>query len=281
MRANGIDISIWNGKMNFAKTVLAGAEFIFVKSSQQVMDVNFKTNWQGAKDAGLLRGAYHYLDFRKSTLDQAKLFVDLLHNDPGELPPVLDLEMNPMPYGFNAIGVSGKAWEFLTYVEKELNRIPMIYSGYYYWNSWGSNNIGWTHFPFWLAWYAPEFWIRVPKPWTKWTFWQWTDKGGGPTYGSTGLNLDRNWFNGTTAELKKFAIGTTIVIPPVPVTGQYEVITVTSKVFAGPVDTYRQVAKPLPRGTHVTVLRVVTNTEKWAELESPTGWTRLANIAQS
>ena len=45
----------------------------------------------------------------------------------------------------------------------------------------------------------------VPAPWTEYTFHQYTDKGPGPQYGTESLNVDMNQFNGTTADLLKFA----------------------------------------------------------------------------
>jgi len=57
-------------------------------------DPQFILNWQKAKDAGLLRGAYHYLDYTKSGKDQANAFADLIKSDPGELPPAVDYEQN-------------------------------------------------------------------------------------------------------------------------------------------------------------------------------------------
>lgn len=289
MRAHGIDVSHWNGKMDFAKAKVAGAEFVFCKSSQIFEDDTFKANWKMAKDAGLLRGAYHYLDWRKSELEQAKLFVGLLEADHGELPPVADYEMHPELYGIEYSVAAGRLWNFVTYVEKALGVVPIIYSGFYTWKKMGSPNIGWAKYPFWLPWYNSEAWIRfctlreggtgAPKPWKNWTFWQFTDKGDSAAFGSTGKNFDRNWFNGTSEELKKFATGTAVITPQVPIAGQYVVTTATSKVFAGPGDAYKQVSAALLRGTKVTVLETVTNTETWAHIESPAGWTRFANLA--
>jgi hypothetical protein len=76
---------------------------------------------------------------------------------------------------------------------------------------------GWAKYPFWLAWYANESVIKVPKPWTKWTFWQYSGNGNGPQYGSQGLSLDMDYFNGTLDDLKKFAgISTPVPVPPTP-----------------------------------------------------------------
>ena len=50
---------------------------------------------EGAKAAGLLRGAYHFYDMRdgsESPKHQAEYFANLLADDPGELLPALDFE---------------------------------------------------------------------------------------------------------------------------------------------------------------------------------------------
>ena len=117
IRAQGIDTSHWEGLVNCPKVFANGADFLYVKASQWSADPCFAGTWKNAK--GILpRGAYHYLDWGWSELKQAELFVKTMNGDWGELPPCLDLEMNPKPFGLTAALVSGKAWNFLTYVEK-------------------------------------------------------------------------------------------------------------------------------------------------------------------
>jgi lysozyme len=269
MRAQGSDTSFWNSKVNYGKMKAAGISFCYAKASQLSADSRFKEYWPAMKQAGLLRGAYHYLDWRTSELDQAKLFVDTMGGDWGELPPVLDLEMNPAPLAMNLqlaqeeIGfgmnrayrmtlqaspekehdenlmlqapsyslsgpeVRGKVWNFLKAVEKATGKVPMIYSGYYYWKQWMTPDTAWERYPFWLAWYASELYIRfktlggtgAPPPWKNWTIWQYDGNGNGPLYGSQGLSMDMNWFNGTVDDLARFANAPIVppVTPPAPI----------------------------------------------------------------
>jgi GH25 family lysozyme M1 (1,4-beta-N-acetylmuramidase) len=100
---------------------------------------------------------------------------------------------------------------FLSLVEKATGKIPMIYTGYYYWNSYGTKDAGWTHYPFWLAWYATEAYIHTktggtgaPLPWTNWSFWQYTDRADGEMFGCESASVDMNFFNGTIADLQSF-----------------------------------------------------------------------------
>ena len=205
--ALGCDVSEWNEQVDFKKMVSGGASFTYIKASQLSADANFATNWANAKSAGILRGAFHYLDWTESELTQAALFVNTMNGDYGDLPPVCDFEMTlnaPPPAVAN-----GKLWNFLQYVEKNTGRIPMIYSGYYYWNQYGNPNIGWLHYPFWLAWYESADFIKTethggtgaPLPWTNWTFWQYSKNGNGPQYGSQGLSLDMDYYNGSVSDL--------------------------------------------------------------------------------
>ena len=96
LRALGVDISHWQGKPDFVKMKKAGVSFIYIKASQNMWyDQSFKTNWEGAREAGLLRGAYHFYDMRDGSdtpKHQAEYFANLLADDPGELRPALDFE---------------------------------------------------------------------------------------------------------------------------------------------------------------------------------------------
>lgn len=266
-RALGVDYSHWDGKVDFAKTVGSGANFVYIKASQGTwIDNTFTRNWQASKDVGLPRGSYCYLDWGWSEIEQAKLFVKTMGGDYGELPPVLDLEMDPAPYGLTAKLVSGKAWNFLKYVEGATGKIPMLYCGYYFWNSWGSNESRWTHFPFWLAWYAPEFWIRVPKPWTRWTFWQYTDRADGVAFGCQSKGVDANWFNGSVFDMQMWISGQSVppVVPPVvpPIipgsTYPHYITTVPVNVRDLPTSTGSKIIGTLPTGVIVEVDTVDT-----------------------
>ena len=242
------DTSFWEGDVDFQK-MRTKTPAVIIKASQQVVDSQFKRSWTNAKAAGLLRGAYHYLDFRHDTMEQAILFTSLLAEDPGELPPILDLEMNPAlalnlsieqeggprpyslihPYGggsikeyksgnlsISNIDVQSRVALFLGTVEQKLGVVPMIYSGYYYWGSYMTTDPKWTKYPFWLAWYANESIIKVPAPWVKWTLWQYIDSGPGHDYGAASAEIDLSWFPGDEAALRAFAKTPTSVIPTHP-----------------------------------------------------------------
>ena len=209
----GIDVSKWNGNWDAKKAKQAGASFVFIKASQATFsDPQFAANWQKAREAGLLRGAYHYLDYTKSGLEQANYFADLLKADPGELPPVVDYEQTRTDN--NPTAALGFLKEFLDrmiqrtelYADARI-KVPMIYSGPGMWAAYGDQTRPeyWLQFPLWNAHWITSSAPIVPPPWTMWTFWQYTSKGPGEMFGSESLAVDMDRFNGTLSELQEFA----------------------------------------------------------------------------
>ena len=222
----GIDVSHWQDdkstpqKMNFKKAVAAGAKFVFIKVSERgFLDRDFEYNWKAAKEAGLLRGGYHFLRWDLTGLIQARIFSELLMDDPGELPPVADFEAPNQGSIYPSNALLG---QFLETVETKLNRKPMIYTAPGYWNIHGRNKTTklfddkWAYYPLWIAHWMKEYKPGVSKPmeiepWKSrgktWTFWQYTAVGDGPTYGAESKGIDLNWFNGTEKQLADFAYG--------------------------------------------------------------------------
>jgi len=221
-RALGLSVSKWDGLVDYQKAKQAGVSFVIAKASQWVADPRFKENQKNAKEAGLLRGFYHFLDWGLSEIKQADIFVETMGGDWGELPPCMDYEMkNFALYGLNRDQAQGKAWNFVSRVEKLTGKLPMIYAGYYSWIEMGSPAIGWARYPLWEACYSAEIFVRIPPPWKRWEFWQFTGKADGTKYGTQSLDAELNWFNGTEAELQAFANVTPPTHPAIcPTCGQ-------------------------------------------------------------
>jgi lysozyme len=212
MNILGVDISHWEDnpdtpkKIDFNMMKAAGAQFCIFKASQAWKpDLVFQISWADCK--GILpRGAYHYLDYTKTGLDQAKYFCDLISKDPPEIPPIVDYECKVnIPTNAN-----GQLWNFLTYVEVTTHRVPIIYSSPDYWKNYGTPAVGWKKYPLWIANYqvTKPF---IPAPWLEWKFWQYTDKGDGHKYGVEALGIDLNYYNGTYEQLQAFC---NIAVPP-------------------------------------------------------------------
>lgn len=230
-RTLGIDVSVWQDnnstpqQVNFKKAYDAGARFAFIKASQSTFcDLDFIYNWNSSKNAGLLRGAYHFLVWETKPETQAAFFWGLLKNDPGELPPVVDFEWwSTIPS--NAINI---LWAFLVEFKRLSGKTCIVYTAPGFWQPYGRQNVEWSQFPLWIADYgannanAPKAYPTVPKPWKDWLFWQYSSKGDGLKFGCESLSVDMNYFNGSLEELYMFA---NAVIPPyVPVEPEVPVV---------------------------------------------------------
>lgn len=200
MYTNGIDVSEWQGAVNFQKAKNNGAGFSFIRAQFGLnQDNRFIVNWNNAKDAGLLRGAYMFPITSVSSSLQIIKFAGILDKDPGELPPVLDIE----PYQ-DSIPNKQTILEYVNFILDEFGVYPIIYTGYYAWrDKVRSTDDIFAKCPLWIANYDVSKPI-IPAPWKEWTFWQHSSHGDGIAMGASSLNIDMNRFNGSFPELKKF-----------------------------------------------------------------------------
>ncbi|MFZ5904244.1 MAG: GH25 family lysozyme [Chloroflexota bacterium] len=208
----GIDVSYWDAGIDWPKVRATGQRFVFVKATEGTtfVDSTFDDNWTGAKNAGLLRGAYCFFRPNVDAAKQADLFIKTVKamKDSGELPHVLDLESHDNQSKSKIIS-QAKIW--LDAVEAAFGRKPIIYSGQYFLQDHFSETGGgpptWAKdYPLWLAQYPYQYTPGqqpfLPRGWFKWAFWQYTDKG---VVNGINAAVDMNVFNGTLEELYKFA----------------------------------------------------------------------------
>ncbi|MBN1121245.1 MAG: hypothetical protein JXJ17_09205 [Anaerolineae bacterium] len=193
-RAKGIDISKWNGQVDFDAVRDAGYSFVFIRASYNItLDPLFQSNWERAGQAGLLRGAYHFLTIAEP-VRQAQFFYNTLE-DVGaltELPPVIDIEAQSIE--------PAKVTEFLDEFERLSGTRLIIYCSPGYWNS-NMAEVDVSGHDLWVAnWEVSE--PGIPTGWSRWTFWQQTSEGQIPGHSGS---LDINVFNGTEAELRAYA----------------------------------------------------------------------------
>ena len=98
---HGIDVSHHNAKINWDKLKSARSEnvsidFVYIKATEGAthLDRQFKRNWSEAKRVGMKRGAYHFYNPRVMSDRQVDNFIGQVSMEAGDLPPVLDLEVN-------------------------------------------------------------------------------------------------------------------------------------------------------------------------------------------
>lgn len=200
---DGIDVSAWQETVDWTKVKNAGIDFAFIRVSDGLgyVDAYFPANWAGAKQAGIVRGAYQFVRFDEDIIAQADLLVAKVGTlGETDLPPVIDVESTD---GQSPAVIAQKVGQWIERVEQKTGKRPIIYTGKYFWN----DNVGSSAFaddPLWIPQYGPVC-PDLPDPWTTWAFFQTSDKGSVP--GVSG-NCDVNLFNGDMAALLALARGT-------------------------------------------------------------------------
>ena len=191
----GIDVSCYQETIDWQRVHRAGIRFAFIRLSDGAAqrDPRFATNWAEARRAGMVRGAYQYFRPDQGIAAQADLMIaamrDRQHDD---LPPVIDVEVDG---GLAAPIVAARARAWVDRVRAGLGVEPIVYTGGDLWRNGGAEML--ASQPLWVAHYTQGC-PTLPSPWTRWTFWQHTDRGAVP--GIDGA-VDLDQFAGTLGEL--------------------------------------------------------------------------------
>jgi GH25 family lysozyme M1 (1,4-beta-N-acetylmuramidase) len=195
----GIDVSHWQGTIDWVKVAASGRTFAFAKATEgtSFLDDHYAKNKAGAMGQGMLFGAYHFA--RPGSNDpvaEANWFVDNIGLQQGMMVPALDLEVTG-GLGPTALTTWTKAW--LAQVASRTGVKPLIYTSPSFWRTnlndsrWFADN-GYS-----ILWVA--HW-KVASPsvpgsnWGghSWTFWQYSSDGTVP--GISGrVDLDRYHFS--------------------------------------------------------------------------------------
>jgi len=203
--AKGIDVSHHQGRIDWEAVGAAGYSFTFIKATENASytDSRFAANWQDAKAAGFVRGAYHYFHPSTDPARQAAFFVNTVGGwDPTDISPALDVEISDQDAA--SLALSSTEWTdrtstCLSEIARLSGRVPSIYL-----TAWGSDvwktKIAQTTAPSWannyLLWVSsfPAAQPEILKGWSTWTFWQFDTKG--KVNGIDG-QVDLDQFNGT------------------------------------------------------------------------------------
>jgi GH25 family lysozyme M1 (1,4-beta-N-acetylmuramidase) len=204
----GHDVSGHQGAVDWGQAAGAGARFVYVKATEGTGFVNpqFGQQYNGAHNAGIIRGAYHFArpDISGGA-QQADYFIAHgggWRRDGTTLPGVLDIEYNP--YGDACYGkdqASMTAWiaDFASRYLATQRRSTVIYTSTSWWKlcTGNASRFGNTN-PLWLARYAPQI-GELPAGWDKQSIWQFSRGGALPG--------DQNYYNGPMNRVQALAGG--------------------------------------------------------------------------
>jgi len=192
-RRSGIDVSHWQGRIDWPKVAASGVDFAIIKATDGSTDADewYHRNRNRARRAGLYVTAYHFAHpglsgrgtrqqrILRDARIQAHFFLRNANLSPRDLIPALDLELAG---GLRPAELQDWTITFLREVEGAIGAKPMVYSTAAFWRSHlgDTAKIARAGFDvFWVAhWdtHTPD----VPgREWLGrgWTFWQWTDCG--------------------------------------------------------------------------------------------------------
>ena len=198
----GIDVSRWQGNVDWAAQWNAGKRFVWVKATENTNYINayFNQQYGGSYNQGFIRGAYHFATPNTSSgAAQANYFS--AHGggwsgDGKTLPGALDMEYNP--YGATCYGLSQAAmaaWirDFSNTYKARWNKYPAIYTSTSWWSQCVGNNSFAATNPLWVARYASAP-GTLPYNWGTYTVWQYSSS-----------PIDQDQFNGDMSRLQVFA----------------------------------------------------------------------------
>ena len=224
----GIDVSKWQGAMDWQCAKDAGVAFAFVKATEGAswVDPTFAYNWAELERLNIPHGAYHF--FRpKQAVTQVEQFVAIAGED-AKL--VLDLEDTG---GLDRSAMTVKTLRALELIKQLTGKYPIVYSRY----TWLNSNVIMSMMPevdYWLAQY------RYPLPYPLYTqeypteliaapigierqqikFHQSGERGNGGKYGAQSRYIDTDRFIGTNEELVSYFGGTSETQPEQPPTSE-------------------------------------------------------------
>ena len=199
---HGIDVSHYQGDIDWLELMQSRLtdypiEFVFMKATEggDHGDDTFARNFSEAGKHGFIRGAYHFFSPKTHPLKQADFFIRTVKLAPGDLPPVLDVEVTGKKTK-KELQQNIKRW--LDRVEAHYGVKPILYTSYKFKTRYLDDSI-FNTYPYWIA----HYYVDSVKYEGKWHFWQHSDVG---TVPGIDEDVDLNVFNGSLEELKKMTI---------------------------------------------------------------------------
>jgi lysozyme len=199
---HGIDVSKYQNVIDWTSVKAMNVDdvhlsFAFIKATEGNIneDKYFDRNWKKARLANMTRGAYHFFIATKSGKTQAENFISSVELEPGDLPPVLDVEQ---AYGVSPPKLRQRVKEWLLAVEHFYGVRPIIYTNVDFYKLYLEEEF--DEYPLWVAHYINK---GKPRIYRDWHFWQYSETG---RVNGIISKVDFNVFNGDSTEFRKILI---------------------------------------------------------------------------
>jgi len=196
---HGIDVSHHQDVIDWEEVKKMNVEnmklnFTFIKATEGLINVDrmFKRNWYKAGEEGITRGAYHFFIATKSGKKQAENFIGQVTLEPGDLPPVLDVEQL---YGVRPKDLRTRVKDWLCTIEEYYKVKPILYTNVDFYEHYLGNEF--DEYPLWVAHYLQPHNPRIKR---EWTFWQHSETG---RVNGIDYKVDFNVFKGDSASFKQ------------------------------------------------------------------------------
>jgi GH25 family lysozyme M1 (1,4-beta-N-acetylmuramidase) len=180
----GLDVSHWQGAIDWTLVRGAGKTFTFAKATEGIgfKDDRYDRNKAGAMGQGLKFGAYHFARPSNNPVQEADWFVDNMGLERGMMVPALDIEVTG-GLGPTALTNWTKAW--LQRMYDRTGAKPLIYTSPAFWRN-NLNDSRWFadngYSILWVAHWNTSSPSVPGSNWggKSWTFWQYTSDGSVP-----------------------------------------------------------------------------------------------------
>ena len=264
LRTPGIDVSRWQGEIDWERVAAAGYSFVVMRATigNYYTDPRFYINWRDARDVGLLLSAYHVVVPHRPADSQIERFFEVLDGRRCDMPPVLDVEVSR---GRRREDVTARVAECAAAMEDQDGRKPIIYTARWFWDRYVLDSVPTADFDLWVAHYGVSR-PALPRGWEEWRFWQYSDHGRVPGIRRV---TDLNWFHGSYEDLLAYVDGEPAETEPPAVGLQARVTVETLAVRAGPGLNYEHVGD-LREGALVDVVSLAGD-DVWIQI-APEQW---------
>lgn len=174
----GIDVSNWQGYINYEEVKRDGIEIVYIKASEgtNYKDPYFDVNYQNAKNNGLKVGFYHFLTAinTEEAEEQAKFFASVISKKVPDCKLVLDYEVFG---GVPATRINQIARTFLETTKKLTNKDVILYSDLYNSRTVFSKGLA-QDYQLWVANYTSSQNLQnANSNWKNWIGWQYSSTG--------------------------------------------------------------------------------------------------------